>query len=133
ERQPASRRDRRSDPRQQGHPLHEGDARAADVRVQRPRGRRAPGRRRPVRRGRHPARPAHPPGAQRDHELADDAAAARRRRAHRRQRHHRRDVRERRAPRRARSREAGGRVPRPGRARQRRAAPAAQHREPAEL
>ena len=56
-------------------------------------GRRAAVARHAVRRRRHPARPAHPPGALGDLELADDPAAVRRRRAGRRLRHRHRDVR----------------------------------------
>ena len=55
-----------------------------------------------VRRRRHPARPADPPGALRDLRMADDPAAVHRWRARRRLRHRHRDVRVRRAPVRAR-------------------------------
>ena len=67
----------------------------------------ARGARRAVRGRRHPARPAHPPGAVGDLELADDPAAVRQRRAGRRLRHRHRDVRVRRAGRAARRRAAG--------------------------
>ena len=71
--------------------------------------RRPAGARRAVRGRRHPARPAHPPGALGALELADDPAAVRQRRARRRRRHRHRDVRERRAG--AGARRGAGRVP----------------------
>ena len=81
---------------------------AAGVRLLRPHRRRAAGARRAVRRRRHPARPAHPPGALGALAVADDPAALRQRRARRRLRHRHRDVRERRAGRDARRRAARG-------------------------
>ena len=109
--EPDPRRHRPGDRREPRDPLHEGHARAADVRLLRPHRRRPAGARRAVRGRRHPARPAHPPGALGPLAVADDPAALRQRRARRRLRHRHRDVRERRAGRDARRRAARGAEP----------------------
>ena len=119
--EPDPRRHRPGDRREPRDPLHEGHARAADVRLLGAHRRRPAGPRRAVRRRRHPARPAHPPGALGPLAVADDPAALRQRRARRRLRHRHRDVRERRAGRDARRRAARGARAR-GAARRRRAA-----------
>ena len=77
ESEPDPRRDRRGDRRARRDPVHEGHARGARLRLLGAHGRRAAVARGPVRRRRHPARPAHPPGALGALELADDPAAVR--------------------------------------------------------
>ena len=76
--EPDPRRDRRGDRRARRDPVHEGHARGAGLRLLGPHGRHAAVAGGAVRGRRHPARPAHPPGALGDLELADDPAAVRR-------------------------------------------------------